>query len=138
MLIKCPECFNNVSDEAHSCPFCGYPIKEKIGSTSSSKEKYSEDQIRQFAKEAKEYGASYVVCVIFGLILFLGGLFAIIFGFGPSDETTMIILVVLGSIFGDIGLLVMILGGVVNNTKAGNRIRIVKEYKERHPEFKEN
>lgn len=25
-LIKCPECGNNVSDKAITCPHCGYPI----------------------------------------------------------------------------------------------------------------
>ena len=27
-LIKCPECGNNVSDSAHRCPNCGYPMKD--------------------------------------------------------------------------------------------------------------
>ena len=27
-LIKCPECGNDVSDSAQSCPKCGYPIKK--------------------------------------------------------------------------------------------------------------
>jgi len=26
-LIKCPECSNEVSDQAASCPKCGYPLK---------------------------------------------------------------------------------------------------------------
>ena len=28
-LKKCPECNNNVSTEAESCPQCGYPIRTK-------------------------------------------------------------------------------------------------------------
>lgn len=27
MLIKCPECHNSVSNEAISCPFCGYVLR---------------------------------------------------------------------------------------------------------------
>ncbi|OGS23320.1 MAG: hypothetical protein A2252_09570 [Elusimicrobia bacterium RIFOXYA2_FULL_39_19] len=27
-LIKCPECSNEISSEAFSCPKCGYPIKK--------------------------------------------------------------------------------------------------------------
>ncbi len=27
-LMKCPECGNDVSDKAKSCPHCGYPIEE--------------------------------------------------------------------------------------------------------------
>ena len=29
-LIKCPECVQNVSEKAHSCPHCGFPISEKL------------------------------------------------------------------------------------------------------------
>ena len=27
MLIECPECKKQISDQAKSCPHCGYPIK---------------------------------------------------------------------------------------------------------------
>lgn len=30
-LIKCPECGNEVSDKAASCPKCGYPIQNIPG-----------------------------------------------------------------------------------------------------------
>lgn len=36
-LISCPECGNQVSDRAHQCPNCGYPI-EKIGVMQKVKE----------------------------------------------------------------------------------------------------
>jgi len=29
-LINCPECGRQVSDAAHACPVCGYPIAEKL------------------------------------------------------------------------------------------------------------
>lgn len=29
-LVKCPECQNNVSDKAKTCPKCGHPMGEKI------------------------------------------------------------------------------------------------------------
>lgn len=29
MLIKCPECNREISDQATSCPHCGYPISKK-------------------------------------------------------------------------------------------------------------
>lgn len=35
-LISCPECGNQVSDKAHQCPNCGYPI-ENIGSAQNIK-----------------------------------------------------------------------------------------------------
>jgi hypothetical protein len=30
-LIECPECKKPVSSEANACPFCGYPVAEKVG-----------------------------------------------------------------------------------------------------------
>ncbi|MCC7540816.1 MAG: zinc ribbon domain-containing protein [Deltaproteobacteria bacterium] len=30
MLVTCPECAQNVSDRASSCPHCGYPIAEHL------------------------------------------------------------------------------------------------------------
>ena len=30
MLIKCPECGRDISDQAKNCPHCGYPIEKKI------------------------------------------------------------------------------------------------------------
>lgn len=29
-IIKCPECNNNVSDKAESCPSCAFPINKKL------------------------------------------------------------------------------------------------------------
>lgn len=34
-LIECPECKKPVSSEAHACPFCGYPVAEKVGANPS-------------------------------------------------------------------------------------------------------
>lgn len=28
MLIKCPECYHDISSEALNCPFCGYPLSK--------------------------------------------------------------------------------------------------------------
>lgn len=36
-LIKCPECGKSVSSEAPSCPHCGYPIKQLLNESVSSK-----------------------------------------------------------------------------------------------------
>lgn len=32
-LINCPECKRETSDQARSCPQCGYPIKQGVGTT---------------------------------------------------------------------------------------------------------
>lgn len=30
MLIKCPECDHDVSDQTDKCPNCGFPIKKHL------------------------------------------------------------------------------------------------------------
>lgn len=30
MLLTCPECQNQVSDQAETCPKCGYPVKKMM------------------------------------------------------------------------------------------------------------
>ena len=35
MLIKCPECNREISDQAVSCPHCGFPLKKKVASRAS-------------------------------------------------------------------------------------------------------
>ena len=29
-LIKCPECYSKISEKAHACPKCGYPLNDQI------------------------------------------------------------------------------------------------------------
>src|SRR5215475_12765724 len=36
-LIECPECKKPVSSEAHACPFCGYPVAEKVAAAQPAK-----------------------------------------------------------------------------------------------------
>ena len=37
MLISCPECKQQISDKALSCPHCGYPLKENINTKRSKR-----------------------------------------------------------------------------------------------------
>ncbi len=32
-LVKCPECSNDISDQAVSCPSCGYPCRDAAAVT---------------------------------------------------------------------------------------------------------
>lgn len=63
-LIKCPECENDVSDKAESCPHCGYKIEQK-------------EEIKEIPEEikevAKEYEKKLYICyaVVAGLIILL-------------------------------------------------------------------
>ena len=40
MLIKCPECGNNVSDKAINCIHCGFPLHENIHKTGNDIDEY--------------------------------------------------------------------------------------------------
>lgn len=140
MLIKCPECGREVSNEAIACPFCGYPIKKNTESDQPKQfEKYTEEEIRQFAKDAKDYASAANACIAIGLLMFLGGIIAIVLALVLNDieGEIEIVLYALGAVFGDIGFIIMVAGGAVNSTKGNNRAKIVEEYKTRHPEFKE-
>ena len=52
-IIRCPECNNTVSDQAGTCPHCGYPLK-KQGSTHVL-------TITFYALAPKQYGLSSFV-----------------------------------------------------------------------------
>ena len=49
-LINCPECNKEVSDRAHSCPFCGFPLDEYFAEIEA--EKRIEEEVHQ--KEMQE------------------------------------------------------------------------------------
>lgn len=35
-LISCPECSREISDQAHACPGCGYPIRPPVAVSSTA------------------------------------------------------------------------------------------------------
>lgn len=64
-LIKCPECNNKVSDQADSCPKCGYELK-----------KTNTEKVKKVSKGNLKY-------LIIGLVIIVGGY--LIFG-KPTDN----------------------------------------------------
>lgn len=40
-LIKCPECNNNISDQADTCPKCGYELNKKSSGSSNNKKTFN-------------------------------------------------------------------------------------------------
>lgn len=44
-LIQCPECKKEISDQAETCIYCGYPIKSKTVQPTSIKEEKKKDGI---------------------------------------------------------------------------------------------
>lgn len=71
-IIKCPECQNEVSDKASSCPKCGYPIaKETINiKTPLTSHIDQNDKERTIYIAEKESKGIVIMSVIF-LILFI-------------------------------------------------------------------
>ncbi|KGC45678.1 NINE protein [Burkholderia pseudomallei] len=59
-LINCPECKTAVSDQARSCPSCGYPIAEKDNNATNSA------NAPQVVSMAKSRGTYIILGLIFG------------------------------------------------------------------------
>ena len=66
-LIKCPECNKDISSEALTCPYCGYPIKLKV------KEEKKESFTVAFRSGPGSILGAVIVIAIFSLIFMAGG-----------------------------------------------------------------
>lgn len=129
MLIKCPECGKDISDQASSCPHCGYPIKEARYIV----EKYNDEDIRLFITEAHYYNRCYRASgIIGGLMLVIGALLTVI-----MFALKILPVAILASIATGLGLVILIVGLSVNGTKYNNRANIINDYERSHPDFKE-
>lgn len=67
-LIKCPECQNEVSDKATSCPHCGFPIHNVEENDNPEVVKESQEKSPKIKKE-KRKGKIKVVVISLLLIL---------------------------------------------------------------------
>lgn len=63
-LIKCPECGNNISDQAEACIFCGFPLSKLHQETSNTslqcviyEKSYTFDEARNFISNGNWQGA---------------------------------------------------------------------------------
>ncbi|MCF6175496.1 MAG: zinc-ribbon domain-containing protein [Victivallaceae bacterium] len=66
-LIDCPECQKEISEQAKSCPNCGYPIPVK-------KTKYELECERQSTRNAginAFFGAAIGLLILLGVIIFV-------------------------------------------------------------------
>lgn len=52
-LMKCPECHKEISDQAVSCPNCGYPIREKL------KQKKEKEAHRKQAQQQQQINYNF-------------------------------------------------------------------------------
>jgi len=69
MLIECPECHNQISSDATSCPHCGKPMKEV---QSSSQEFFDTWKNQPEVKKIRGcQKASLIFCLICAAIIFV-------------------------------------------------------------------
>jgi DNA-directed RNA polymerase subunit RPC12/RpoP len=81
MITKCPECDREISDQAHTCPHCGFPLLvKKIKTATKTSVTSSIDRISSGALSLKRCGRSIGIHIvklsaILGLIIALAVVF---------------------------------------------------------------
>jgi 4-hydroxy-3-methylbut-2-en-1-yl diphosphate synthase IspG/GcpE len=71
-LVKCPECSNDISDQAVSCPSCGYPFRDVVAVT-----EFREFRMRFRKRILTFYLISCIVCFPIGVALKLSLVWAL-------------------------------------------------------------
>ena len=66
-LIKCPECQNEISNRALSCPNCGMPVDD------APKDIDKTTTIQETSKALKEHIVYSVIIIIGGMLFFIIG-----------------------------------------------------------------
>jgi hypothetical protein len=51
VLVRCPDCEKDVSDRAHACPGCGFPIAEHVAATRAAEAAVAERASRRASGE---------------------------------------------------------------------------------------
>ena len=97
MLIKCPECNREISDQAISCPHCGYPLKKK---TNKKVEEAPKEEVG-IIKVAQRGGARG-----YHTFIYIATAFVLVIGLGLSIEA-LIFFIMGWSIGGAIALILI-------------------------------
>lgn len=116
MLIKCPECGREISSEALSCPHCGFPINKNIAERKSIDN--DKALLKQYTEEYDAYTSSGNACVIVGFIFIIIGVVFLPLSFTLEGLGA---LAIVSYVVIPLGLVIAIVGGSVNSTKANNR-----------------
>jgi len=86
-LIKCPECQSEISDQALTCPRCGFPLK-KGASSESDANKIVEKKIQTIQLTGKKWKMMKLIFVpmfILGSFLYVPNLFVSLLSEGESS-----------------------------------------------------
>ena len=76
MLIKCPECNREISDQAISCPHCGYPLKR--GQVPEVKEESNESpNLVKLAERGGSRGFHVALYIAFGFLFVIGTILSV-------------------------------------------------------------
>ena len=130
MSFKCPGCGYDVDDDALFCSVCGTPLKKKLYKD------YTLEDIEALKYSLFHYCRGLRNSIIFALLLAVIGI--VLFTVSGIYNFNLILLLILGIIFINLGVVVAAVGIPVNITKYFNRVRIINNYKANHPEFKED
>ncbi len=107
-LIKCPECQSEVSDQAPTCPKCGFPFK-KESSSPETVQRVVVDRVKNVELTSKKWKRMELQSAL----MFVGGVtlgyvgFALAMLIHPFNSMTVIAMAV-GSILAIIGLIGLI------------------------------
>lgn len=67
-LIKCPECNSEISDQAQSCPRCGYPLPAAM----PAKEPTTVEEVNEEKPHSPKSSSRPLLYFLLGLALFIG------------------------------------------------------------------
>lgn len=100
MLIKCPECNREVSDQAVSCPHCGYPLK-RATSILPKEDSTSNPNLVKLAERGGSRGLQIILYIAFGVFLVVGSILnfvSISLAMNNGSIVAIIVLAVLGEL----------------------------------------
>ena len=75
-LMKCPECDGKVSDQAYTCPHCGFPIEEYLENAESFSERKKHVKVELNLNDPDENDPMEQVTDVNGIMVNLGNLIA--------------------------------------------------------------
>ena len=112
-LVKCPECNKEVSDQAHNCPHCGYPLKKPTKHVGQRNPDFSKMEVIV----ARNYAVGIVAAVlIFFFVAIFIGIGIVMLKLLPDIEGLIfaVILFLLALLFFIVGIVQLVKG--INNT----------------------
>lgn len=95
-LIQCPDCGNMISENADSCPKCGYSLK-------SVRER--EERIHE---EKRKHDSAMIHLLEFGLLLFALILFFLFAGSRATEETVLNFLTFVSSMWAILPIVIIV------------------------------